>query len=141
MAAIEAFNRGGVRDDDGVFRFVYFSASSAGKTPFVYGRVKAQAEQDLNEYAAKDSATLKVSSLRPGYFFPSNSDDAKLIRSPFRRGVNTIASSLFYSAGLGIRVQDLSRAAVEVAKGKFDGEVLFSNDRMKEIAEAWKGAC
>ena len=98
------------------------------------------AEVDLLAEATKAPTDLRTLILRPGYFFPSNPQDARELRGGVLKCLDMILGPLMYATALGIRAQHLGRVAVAVAKGGDDivgtGEQqeLFGNSKIREIS-------
>lgn len=143
LAAIKAFNEAGVKGDDGVLRFVYISGEGAdetGKSRMLFARVKGRTETDLNNYAASaTSSSLKVYNLRPGYFYPSNSDDAALVRSQVLRSVHKFVMNPLFTImpSLKIKTEDLALFALEAGKGRV-AEGMYRNTTMLEQTRTWR---
>lgn len=88
-------------------------------------------------YASSDP-TLKVHNLRPGYFFPSNPEDAARLRSGFARVLDKIFAPALYAFAPAIRSSDLGRFAVEAAKGRCGDQTVFQNSQIVNLVKSWK---
>lgn len=100
---------------------------------------QGRAEKDLINYATNDP-TLKVHNLRPGYFVPSNPQDAARLRSGFTRGLDKVFGPAVYALApsAAIKSQDLGRFAVEAAKGRCGDQTVFQNIEMVNLIKSWK---
>ncbi|KAF5336811.1 hypothetical protein D9758_015846 [Tetrapyrgos nigripes] len=121
------------------FRFVYVSGNGADQdensASRMFARVKGRTEKYL--LSLPPSSKIQSYALRPGGFFPDDPNIMKNTRSTSERfilGLVRPVMSTFMSSRL-IPVGDLSRFALEAAKGKWDSEPekVFSNAKMKEL--------
>ncbi|KAH8115883.1 hypothetical protein DFH11DRAFT_1506864 [Phellopilus nigrolimitatus] len=152
LAALQALDEAGVRGADGQLRFVYFSGAGAdaeGKSRFLFGRVKGLAEKDLSAYVSSSTSpspssqtSLHVFNLRPGYFFPSNLEDAAALRSRGARALHIIMRPFLRAVmpSIATDIGDLARFAMEAAKGQAGAGATFTNKQMKELLEKWKNS-
>ncbi|KAF5344478.1 hypothetical protein D9758_014141 [Tetrapyrgos nigripes] len=143
---IEALNQGEVdktREGTDPFRFVFVSGNGADQTEQtsrMFGRVKGRTEKYLLDEIPESSRILSYA-LRPGAFFPEDPKIWQNTRSTFERVLLTPLKPVFatFIPGRYIPVGELSRFALEAAKGKWDkaagdeGERVFSNSRMREL--------
>ncbi|PCH41954.1 hypothetical protein WOLCODRAFT_132147 [Wolfiporia cocos MD-104 SS10] len=121
------------------FRFVFISGEQAdptGRARQMWARVKGRTEVDILNFC-KAAPQFKAHIYRPGYFFPSPKypEDRKNQRPMSARILDYImtpALSLFAPELLS-PIEDLSRFAVEVAKGCWPEQELFRNRDMREL--------
>ncbi|THU88450.1 hypothetical protein K435DRAFT_830547 [Dendrothele bispora CBS 962.96] len=129
------------------FRFVYVSGNGADQieqTSRMFGRVKGRTEKYLFDL----SSSLQILSyaLRPGAFFPEDPKIWQNTRSTFERVLLTPLKPIIsnFIPTRYIPVGELSRFALETAKGKWDNALgtgegvdqharVFSNQRMREL--------
>lgn len=78
--------------------------------------------------------------LRPGYFFPSNSQDAAQLRSGTARVLDKVLSPALFALApsVAIKSDELGRFAVEAAKGRCGDQSVFQNKQMVELLKSWK---
>ncbi|KAK7470863.1 hypothetical protein VKT23_002279 [Stygiomarasmius scandens] len=153
VAMIEALQVGNVskarEETEGKepFRFVYISGSGADQTEQtsrMFGKIKGRTEKYLLDLPP--SSKIQSYALRPGAFFPEDPKIWQNTRSTFERVLLTPLKPIFSSfiPGRYIPVGELSRFALEAAKGKWDNVQntgdgsdnhprVFSNSKMREL--------
>ncbi|TDL15960.1 hypothetical protein BD410DRAFT_852307 [Rickenella mellea] len=141
MAAIAAFNDSGMGSVQRPFRFVYVSGESADqseKALLMFARVKGRADKDLIDFAKSTHGTMKAQMLKPGYFFPEHPDDRQDVRTAatrfFDRAIIPILTTI--KPSMAIKIGDLAKAAVRIAKGECGDDEVFTNAQMKVLAQA-----
>jgi len=136
MEAMKALVNGGAvfGSEDAPFQFVYISGEGADEeSRMMWARVKGRTERDLIEGS---TSTVKGRVIRPGYFFPTLPADRQNQRSLTARALDVVASRLLRLAPkLLTPVDTLGEFALEVAKGKWSDENLFSNARLRELMQ------
>lgn len=172
VEAMGKFLGAGVRGEDGAFRFVYVSGMGAvteGKGA-MWARVKVRifssllydfvyrplltyltsqgkAETELTSLAQSHSEShpdhkASVVNIRPGYFFPSDSQDAKSIRPLWMRVTDKVLKPVLGMSAMKayyIDARELGAFAVGSAKGRVEPG-LYSNAEMRECVDKWKVA-
>ncbi|TDL15951.1 hypothetical protein BD410DRAFT_795883 [Rickenella mellea] len=143
VAAITAFKSVGMGTTEMPFRFVYVSgegADQSGKSFMMFARVKGKTEKDLIDFAKSSNGTMKAQNIRPGYFFPSHPDDRQDLRTGFSRFIDRVIMPIVKTAApsMAIDISDLGKVAVEIAKGKYGEDEVFSNAQMRGLLKTRK---
>ncbi|KAI9062181.1 hypothetical protein FKP32DRAFT_1593757 [Trametes sanguinea] len=138
MAAAQALKDAGAGSQGRPFRFVFISGNSAdptGKSSQMWARVKGRVERELPELFQGTNMITHV--LRPGYFFPSKQypEDRRNQRGALLSAVDTLLSPIFskFTPSLYSPVEELGPFAVEVAKGRWPNQQVFSNADMRRL--------
>ena len=91
-------------------------------------------------YASTSSPdSLSVYNLRPGYFYPSDPEDAKSVR-PFKmRLIHSVLTPVLKVAfpAIPIKIEDLAAFSLLAGKGYFEPQT-YSNTRIKELIKKWR---
>ncbi|KAK7469346.1 hypothetical protein VKT23_003826 [Stygiomarasmius scandens] len=123
------------RPADDPFRFVFFSGEGADpteKSMMMFGRIKGRTERFLSELSPE--TRIKAQSLRPGYFYPTWKPAAENTRSSRRRVVSAVMGPLLSGSWkMAIQVTDLSKFAIETAKGKHSDTPMYTNYDMRKL--------
>ncbi|KAI0088887.1 hypothetical protein BDY19DRAFT_993705 [Irpex rosettiformis] len=144
MAMLNALRDSGVgmnRPVDKPFRFLYWSGQYADPTEKsiqMWARVKGRTETHILDFC-KSIPGVEAYILRPGYICPSKKypQDVANQRTCFKRSMDRVMIP-----GLGllapssmISVEQLAKAALEIAKGRFSGTKLFENTALLDAAK------
>ena len=72
--------------------------------------------------------------IRPSYFTPATKEDHETRtlkeNTILRYMMGALATVI---PAIGIQPQQLGKAALEIAKGKYDGQAIFENAQLKDI--------
>ncbi|THH27356.1 hypothetical protein EUX98_g6825 [Antrodiella citrinella] len=137
VKALQDADLASARSADQPFRFVWLSGTGADTSKQMWARVKKRTEDEL---AATCEATpgMQAHIIRPGGFRPSSRYPED---SPNQRGrMENVALSVlapvlrFVAPSLMISAEQLSAAALAIAKGLYPTEGLFNNTQLVDIA-------
>ncbi|KAH9951867.1 hypothetical protein B0H21DRAFT_817644 [Amylocystis lapponica] len=142
LAALRALKSSGAGEGKGPenpFRFLYISGEAADPTEksfMMWARVKGRAEKDITAFCDA-SEGMEAHIYRPAYFFPSKEYPADILnqRSTFDRIKNFVVAPLvstLWPAGF-TPIDDLGRFCVDVVKGHWSHQGMFSNKQMREL--------
>lgn len=156
MAAVTALNEGGAGSAEKPFRFVYVSGEQADreekgwalfskikvlylhtslKAVLMFDHSQGRTEKDLVDYASS-RPSLIAQNLRPGYFAPQDWGDIAATRGRLFGIADKLVLRWYtaFSTNLAVRVEDLGKFAVDVAKGLHGNDDLYRNFQMRGVA-------
>lgn len=162
MAAIEALHEGGVGSPEKPFRFIYVSGEQADREEkgwALFSKIKVlylhpsseavltldqsqgRTEKDLVDYASS-RPSLIAQNLRPGYFAPQDWGDIAATRGRLFGIADKLILRWYtaFATNLAVRVEDLGKFAVDVAKGLHGNDDLYRNFQMRGVATAPQAA-
>ncbi|KZS90071.1 hypothetical protein SISNIDRAFT_488606 [Sistotremastrum niveocremeum HHB9708] len=138
MAAVSAFHEAGLGSPEKPFRFVHISGEGADREEkgwALFSKIKGRTEKDLVEYAST-RPSLIAQNLRPGYFAPQDWGDIAATRGRLFGLADKLVLRWYtaLSTNLAVRVEDLGKFAVDVAKGEHGNDDLYRNVQMRGVA-------
>ncbi|THV03895.1 hypothetical protein K435DRAFT_650390 [Dendrothele bispora CBS 962.96] len=123
------------RPKDKPFRFIFFSGEGADpteKSMMMFGRIKGRTERFLSELPPESG--IKAHNLRPGFFYPKWKPAAQNTWTPSRRFISSVIGPVVSGSWrLAIPVTDLSKFAIEAAKGGHGDSSLYTNYDMRKL--------
>ncbi|TCD60514.1 hypothetical protein EIP91_009941 [Steccherinum ochraceum] len=139
-SALKAGEVGEGREAGKPFRFVWFSGASADETEksmAMSPRIKGKTENDITKLC-EETPGMQAYILRPGGFHPSTKypEDTKHQRGK----LESVAGNVLWpvlrltAPSLLISAEQVSAAALAVAKGMYAEQKLFNNKQLLEIA-------
>ncbi|KAI0694526.1 hypothetical protein BC835DRAFT_1349407 [Cytidiella melzeri] len=143
MAMLAALRDAGVGEDrpaDKPFQFVYWSGEGADPTERsvqMWARVKGRTENHVTEFC-KSTPGMRAYIVRPGYFVPPRKypEDWTNQRAGWESGLDCVLGPAVrqLTPSLTISVEDMSKVALEIARGRWSDVQLFRNKTMRELS-------